>query len=100
MPEQMVVVTTDSDQAHVIARESVGFYLQFSNYTDNLRRIGFGDEDFADGGSNRVLDALDALDALVAWGSLEDIAARVREHRDAGPDHVCVQVVAPALTVL
>jgi probable F420-dependent oxidoreductase len=107
MPEQMVTVTTDPDQAHAIARETVGYYLQFSNYTNNLRRIGFGDEDFADGGSNRVLDA------LVAWGSPEDIAARVREHRDAGANHVCVQVLgdprylraewralAPALTAL
>jgi len=87
LPEQMVAVTTDPDQAHAIARETLSFYLQFSNYTDNLRRIGFGDEDFADGGSNRVLDA------LVAWGSPEDIAARVREHRDAGANHVCVQVL-------
>jgi probable F420-dependent oxidoreductase len=107
LPEQMVAVTTDADQAHAIARETVSFYLQFSNYTNNLRRIGFGDEDFADGGSNRVLDA------LVAWGSPEDIAARVREHRDAGANHVCVQVLgdpshlraqwralAPAVTTL
>jgi probable F420-dependent oxidoreductase len=107
MPEQMVAVTTDPDKAHAIARENLSFYLQFSNYTNNLRRIGFGDEDFADGGSNRVLDA------LVAWGSLEDIAARVREHRDAGANHVCVQVLgdpsrlraewralAPALTTI
>ena len=107
MPEQMVAVTSDPDQAHAIARETVSYYLQFSNYTNNLRRIGFGDEDFADGGSNGVLDA------LVAWGSPEDIAARVREHRDAGANHVCVQVLgdpshlraewralAPALTAL
>jgi probable F420-dependent oxidoreductase len=103
----MVVVTTDPDEAHAMARETVSYYLQFSNYTNNLRRIGFGDDDFADGGSNRVLDA------LVAWGSPEDIAARVGEHREAGADHVCVQVLgdpshlradwrtlAPALTVL
>jgi probable F420-dependent oxidoreductase len=107
LPEQMVVVTTDPDEAHAMARETVSYYLQFSNYTNNLRRIGFGDDDFADGGSNRVLDA------LVAWGSPEDIAARVGEHREAGADHVCVQVLgdpshlradwrtlAPALTVL
>jgi probable F420-dependent oxidoreductase len=88
LPQQMVVVTTDPDEAHAIARETLGYYLQLSNYSNNLRRIGFGDDDFADGGSNRVLDA------LVAWGSPEDIAARVREHRDAGADHVCVQVLA------
>jgi probable F420-dependent oxidoreductase len=88
LPQQMVVVTTDPDEAHAIARETLGYYLQLSNYSNNLRRIGFADDDFADGGSNRVLDA------LVAWGSPEDIAARVREHRDAGADHVCVQVLA------
>jgi hypothetical protein len=58
MPEQMVVMTTEPDQAHAIARETVSYYLQFSNHTSNLRRVGFGDEDLADGGSNRVLDAL------------------------------------------
>ncbi|HXA34103.1 MAG TPA: TIGR03620 family F420-dependent LLM class oxidoreductase, partial [Acidimicrobiales bacterium] len=67
LPQQMVVVTTDSDEAHAIARETLGYYLQLSNYNTNLRRVGFGDDDFADGGSNRVLDA------LVAWGSPEDI---------------------------
>ncbi len=87
VPQQMVAVTTDADEAHSISREALGYYLTLSNYTDNLRRIGFGDEDFADGGSNRVLDA------LVAWGSPDDIAARVREHRDAGASHVCVQVL-------
>jgi probable F420-dependent oxidoreductase len=107
MPEQMVIVTTDPDRAHAISRETLSYYLPFSNYTNNLRRIGFGDEDFADGGSNRLIDA------LVAWGSPDDIAARVREHRDAGANHVCVQVLgdpshlrdewralAPALTSL
>ena len=107
MPEQMVIVTADPDRAHAISRKTLSYYLQFSNYTNNLRRIGFGDEDFADGGSNRLIEA------LVAWGSPEDIAARVREHRDAGANHVCVQVLgdpshlraewralAPALTSL
>jgi probable F420-dependent oxidoreductase len=87
MPEQMVAVTTDADQAHAIARETVSYYLQFTNYTNNLRHVGFSDDDFADGGSDRVLDA------LVAWGSSDDIAGRVRQHRDAGADHVCVQVL-------
>jgi probable F420-dependent oxidoreductase len=107
LPEQMVAVTTDPDQARAIARETLSYYLQFSNYTSNLRRVGFGDDDFADGGSNRLLDA------LVAWGSPDDIAVRVREHRDAGANHVCIQVLgdsarlraqwrelAPALTAL
>jgi probable F420-dependent oxidoreductase len=87
LTEQMVVVSTDADQARTIARETLANYVQLPNYNNNLRRIGFGDDDFANGGSNRLVDA------LVAWGSPEDIAARVTEHRDAGANHVCVQVL-------
>ena len=68
-------------------------YLQLPNYTNNLRRFGFGDEDFADGGSDRLVDA------IVAWGDEEAIAARVEEHHDAGADHVCVQVLPHEATV-
>jgi probable F420-dependent oxidoreductase len=69
------------------ARAHVAAYLGLPNYVANFRRMGFGDADFADGGS----DAL--VDALVAWGDEEAIAARVRSQLDAGADHVCVQVV-------
>jgi probable F420-dependent oxidoreductase len=61
-------------------------YLDLPNYTGNLRRLGWGEEDLGGGGSDRLVDA------LVAWGSLEQIAARVQAHLDAGADHVCVQV--------
>ena len=57
------------------------------NYTNNLRRLGWGDDDLADGGS----DAL--VDAIVAWGDEDAIVARVQAHLDAGADHVCVQVL-------
>jgi probable F420-dependent oxidoreductase len=57
------------------------------NYVNNWRRLGMGDEDLLDGGSDRLVDA------LVAWGDESAIAARVQEHRDAGADHVCVQVL-------
>jgi probable F420-dependent oxidoreductase len=87
LPEQMVALTADPDQARAIASEGLTHYLNLPNYTNNLRRFGFGDDDFAGGGSRRLLDA------LVAWGSPEVIAARVREHRDAGADHVCIQVL-------
>ncbi len=90
LPEQMVALATDPAQARTIARESLGHYLALPNYTNNLRRLGFGDDDFADGGSERLLDA------LVAWGSTDAIAARVREHQDAGANHVCVQVLGAA----
>jgi probable F420-dependent oxidoreductase len=62
-------------------------YLRAPNYLNNLRRSGFGDADLSDGGSDRLVDA------IVAWGSPEQISGRVREHLDAGADHVCVQVL-------
>jgi 2-methylisocitrate lyase-like PEP mutase family enzyme len=54
-----------------------------------LKRFGFTDEDFADGGSDRLVDA------IVAWGDEDAIAARVQAHHDAGADHVCIQVLPP-----
>lgn len=87
-PEQKVVLETDPAKARDLARSSVAFYLGLSNYLANLRRLGFTDDDLAGHGS----DAL--IDALVAWGDPESIAARVAEHHAAGADHVCVQVLA------
>ena len=86
-PEQMVVVDTDPASARATARKGMGVYLRAPNYLNNLKRIGFTDDDFADGGSERLVDA------IVVWGTPETIAARVRAHRDAGADHVCVQVL-------
>jgi alkanesulfonate monooxygenase SsuD/methylene tetrahydromethanopterin reductase-like flavin-dependent oxidoreductase (luciferase family) len=62
-------------------------YLTLPNYVNNLRRLGYSDEDVADGGSDRLVDA------VVPWGSAASVAERLREHRDAGADHVCVQIV-------
>ncbi len=62
-------------------------YLQLPNYTQNLRRLGWAEEDISGGGSDRLVDA------LVAWGDEEAIARRVGEHHAAGADHVCVQVL-------
>ena len=86
-PEQKVVLETDPRRAREIGRAVVARYLQLPNYTNNLRWLGFTDEDLAGRGS----DAL--VEALVAWGTPEDIEARVREHHDAGADHVAVQVL-------
>jgi probable F420-dependent oxidoreductase len=85
-PAQTVVFETDPTVARSIARQFMTMYLTLPNYTNNLRRLGFGDEDLNGGGSDRLVDA------IVAWGSLEQIAARVQAHLDAGADHVCVQV--------
>ncbi len=62
-------------------------YLRLPNYSNNWKRQGFTDDDIADGGSDRLVDA------LVVWGDEATVAARVQAHRDAGADHVCIQVL-------
>ena len=85
--EQAVVLETDSTKAREIARAHTARYLALPNYVNNLRRLGFGDEDIANGGSDRLVDA------IVAWGDLSAVTDRVRAHQSAGADHVCVQVL-------
>lgn len=85
--EQMVVLDTDPTRARATARTHMAVYLQAPNYANNLRRLGFTDEDLADGGSDRLVDA------IVARGSVDDALTRVRAHLDAGADHVCIQVL-------
>ena len=86
-PEQAVVLSTDPAEARTVARQHLSIYLGLPNYSNNWRRLGFGDDDLADGGSDRFVDA------LVAWGTVDDIVARVREHLDAGADHVAIQLL-------
>jgi probable F420-dependent oxidoreductase len=85
--EQGVVLETDPDRARSIARTNLVRYFDLPNYTNNWKRLGFTDDEIANGGSDRLIDA------LVAWGDESAIAARVQEHRDAGASHVCVQVL-------
>jgi probable F420-dependent oxidoreductase len=85
--EQKAVFTTDLDEARQVARESLNIYLGLPNYVNNWKRLGFADDDFADGGSDRFLDA------MVVSGNEGAIRDRVHEHRAAGADHVCVQVL-------
>ena len=87
-PEQVVVLETDPDRAREIGRRHMALYLALPNYVNNLRWLGYEDADLDDGGS----DAL--VDAIVAWGDEEAIAGRVREHLEAGADHVAVQAYA------
>ena len=86
-PEQTVVLEPDPTAGRALARQFCARYLPLPNYTDNLRALGYTDEDLAPPGSDRLVDA------IVAWGSAADIATRVQAHLDAGADHVCVQVV-------
>jgi probable F420-dependent oxidoreductase len=85
--EQAVVVEDDPAEARRIGREFIAFYLTLPNYVRAWDRAGFGPEERADGGSDRMVDA------VVAWGSLEAIADRVSDHMNAGADHVCLQVL-------
>jgi probable F420-dependent oxidoreductase len=87
-PEQAVVLETDPQRAREVAREHMGHYLKLENYARNLLRLGFTEEDLT-GATDRLVDA------VVAWGDLVRVAARVREHLDAGADHVAVQVLTP-----
>ena len=92
-PEHKVVVEADPQQARAIGRPPVERpYLQLRNYTNNLRTLGYTDADLADGGSDRLIDA------LVAHGDAATVAARLTEHIGAGANHVCAQVLTPAGT--
>jgi probable F420-dependent oxidoreductase len=86
-PEQMVVLETDPERARAIARPAMDRYLHAPNYTSNLLRLGYTEDDIANGGSDRLVDA------LIAWADPPSIAQRIREHHAAGADHVCVQVL-------
>jgi probable F420-dependent oxidoreductase len=84
-PEVACVVDTDVDRARAVARGYARLYLGLRNYTRSLLAFGFAESDLADGGSDRLIDA------LIPRGSAEQIAEVVRAHLDAGADHVCLQ---------
>jgi probable F420-dependent oxidoreductase len=92
-PEQAVVLETDASAARAVGRAHMSIYLGLPNYVNNLKRLGFTDDDIANGGSDRLVDA------IVAWGDVDAIVKRVRAHHDAGADHVCVQVLDANPTV-
>src|SRR3954451_19354654 len=84
-PEVACVVDTDRVRSRAVAREYAKLYLGLSNYTRNLVNLGFTEADVADGGSDRLIDA------VIPQGNAEQIADVVRAHLDAGADHVCLQ---------
>jgi probable F420-dependent oxidoreductase len=88
-PEQMVLLEKDASRARAIARANTKIYTGLPNYQRNLRWLGYTDADFADGGSDRLVDA------IVAWGDEKQIADRIQAHLDAGADHVCIQPFRP-----
>lgn len=87
-PEVTVVLEEDPGTARQLARTFTTGYLGLPNYSNNLRSLGFTDDDLAGSGSDRLVDA------VVCWGSLDAVTAHVRRHYEAGADHVCMQVVS------
>ncbi len=87
-PEVTVVLERDASKARGLARSFASGYLTLRNYVENLRDLGYSETDFAGGGSDRLIDA------VVAWGDVETVCSRIRNHHEAGADHVCVQVVS------
>jgi probable F420-dependent oxidoreductase len=85
-PVQAVILETDPSKARDMARAALVHLLRLPNYRNNWRRLGFSEEDLT-----KVTDHL--IDGLFAWGTLEQIAARVREHLAAGASQVCLQVI-------
>jgi probable F420-dependent oxidoreductase len=86
-PELAVVVDPDPESGRADARAFAASYLRMTNYTGNLLRLGFSERDLADGGSDRLIDA------VIAHGSADAIAETVHAHLEAGADHVCLQPV-------
>lgn len=99
-PEHKVVLTTDGAAARAIGRDTVDFYLNLSNYLNNWRRLGFTEDDITKPGSDKLIDA------VVAHGTADAIAARLQQHVANGADHVAIQVLGgpdkliPTLTEL
>ncbi|MDX3215335.1 LLM class F420-dependent oxidoreductase [Streptomyces sp. ME02-6991-2B] len=86
-PEFTVVLESDPARARETAREMLAFYLGLPNYTNAWLRLGFHEDDFADGGSDRLVDA------LFGWGDEDRVRQRIDAYFDAGADHVAVQVL-------
>jgi probable F420-dependent oxidoreductase len=83
--EQAVLLEAHPGAARAVARDYMHRYIRLENYANNLRRLGWSEADFEGDGSDRLVDA------IVAWGSLADVVARVRGHLADGADHVAIQ---------
>lgn len=86
-PEQMVLLEKDASTARAVARKYLAVYLGLRNYRNNLLSLGFSEEDFERGGSDRLVDA------LVAWGDETKIHKHLDAHWNSGADHVCIQLL-------
>jgi len=88
VPEQTVILCDTAAQARAIGNEWLSSYLALPNYANNFLRSGFSSDDITS-----ISDRL--FDAVIAWGDEEAITRRIRDHRAAGADHVCIQVLTP-----
>ncbi|MGB8390469.1 LLM class F420-dependent oxidoreductase [Mycobacterium sp.] len=86
LPEQTVILCDSADEARYIGTDWLRAYLALPNYANNLLRSGFSQDDLT-----QVSDRL--FNAIIAWGDEDAVMGRVAEHRSAGADHVCVQVL-------
>ena len=85
-PVHNVVLTTDPEEARAIGRTGLDRYFSLTNYVSNWKRLGFTDADVTRPGSDKFIDA------VVAYGTPDDIAKRLGEHLSAGADHVAILV--------
>jgi probable F420-dependent oxidoreductase len=89
-PEHMVVSPiADAEEARAVGREVLKTYnyLNLTNYVNNFKRLGFTDADLTPSGSDKLIDA------VVAYGTPDDIANRLRQHLRAGANHVAIEVL-------
>ncbi len=87
--EQKIILEADPAKARDLARPVAGIYLPLPNYRNNWLRMGLDESDLENGGSDKFIDA------TFAWGNVDAIKARIKEHFDAGATHVCLQPVNP-----
>jgi probable F420-dependent oxidoreductase len=87
--EQAVMLETDAAKARAAARAYMAVYLQIPHYRNTLQAVGLGEGDFAEGGSDRLVDA------IVAWGNRDKLRERIEAHYQAGATHVCILPLSP-----
>ena len=86
-PEHKVVPTTVAEKARSVGRRALDIYFSLANYRNSWKRLGFSEDEVHAPGSDRLVDA------VVAYGTPDEIGARLKQHLDAGADHVPVQVL-------
>lgn len=98
-PEQKIVLSNDAAESRASGRAALDLYLGLANYRNSWKRLGFSDDDVTKPGSDHLVDA------VISYGTADQIVQRLSEHSAAGADHVAIQVMKtaellPALTTL